>query len=113
MKPFKFLIAIIVASLTLTAFAGAAATQEDADNLPHTVSGCLLKRPVNIYLLTDENGKSWDLRSRNVKLDNYVGQTVRATGTIAKENTNGPDTSPQNHLLVTKVEKLRSDCNQQ
>lgn len=112
MKLLKFILAISILTVAVRAFPGAAAAQ-DADTIPRTVSGCLSKRSGDVFLLTDENGKTWDLRSKTVKLDKHVGHTVSATGTIAKENTNGPDTSPQNHLLVTKVETLRNDCNPQ
>ncbi|MGA7623463.1 MAG: DUF5818 domain-containing protein [Candidatus Acidiferrales bacterium] len=113
MKLLKFAVVIAIFTVAVMAFPGVAAAQDDADNLPRSATGCLLKRPGNVYLLTDEDGKTWDLRSTNIKLDKHVGHTVRVTGTVAKEHTNGPDTSPQNHLLVTKVEMLRNDCNQQ
>jgi hypothetical protein len=105
-------ISILMLTVGVIAFPGVAA-QDDADTIPRTVSGCLLKRPGNVYLITDEEGKNWDVRSTSIKLDKHVGHTVRLTGTVAKEQTNGPDTSPQNHLLVTKAETVRNDCNPQ
>jgi hypothetical protein len=109
----KFVVAIGILTIAVMIFPGLTAAQDDADTTPRTATGCLLKRPGNIYLLTDEDGKSWDLRSENINLSKHVGHTITATGTVAKEKTNGPDTSPQNHLLVTKIDTVRNDCNQQ
>jgi len=56
-------------------------------------------------------GKTWDLRG-SVPLNPHVGHTITVTGTIPKESKGSSDTSPQNHLVVTKVEKVRDECKQ-
>jgi hypothetical protein len=90
------------------------AQQDRNDDLKtHTATGCLMKVGASdAYTLTDENGKTWGLRSSSVKLEPHVGHTITVTGTIPTGEPSGNDTSPQNHLVVTKVEKVREDCNQ-
>lgn len=46
-----------------------------------TVTGCLQKGDeANEFAITGEDGKSWELRSKTVKLDEHVGHTVTITG---------------------------------
>jgi hypothetical protein len=46
-----------------------------------TVTGCLQKGDsANEFAITGENGKTWELRSRTVKLAEHVGHTVTITG---------------------------------
>lgn len=88
------------------------ALANDTDNRTHTVTGCLLKGTApNIYSLTDENGKMWVIHAGKVRLGSHVGHTVTVTGTNPSL-TKGSDTSPQNDLTVTKVEKVRDSCSQ-
>jgi hypothetical protein len=50
------------------------------------VTGCLQKgdQPGQISL-TGADGKSWDLRSDSVKLDQHIGHQVTVTGTATRE----------------------------
>lgn len=46
-----------------------------------TVTGCLQKGDsADEFAITGENGKTWELRSRSVKLGEHVGHTVTITG---------------------------------
>ena len=46
-----------------------------------TVTGCLQKGDSpDEFAITGENGKTWELRSKTVKLDEHVGHTVTVTG---------------------------------
>jgi len=46
-----------------------------------TVTGCLQKGDSpDEFAITGESGKSWELRSKTVKLDEHVGHTVTVTG---------------------------------
>lgn len=104
-------LAVIASSLLLVVISAGAQEDRNDDLKTHTATGCLMKvGPSNAYTLTDENGKTWGLRSSNVKLDPHVGHTITVTGTIPTEQPSSNDTSPQNHLVVTKVEKVRDDC---
>ena len=106
-------IAIVMLAATVTIGAGAATAQETTDDAPKTATGCLLKSPIgNTYVLTDENGKTWDLRSTIVRLGPHVGHTITVTGTIPKKPEGSTDTSPENHLVVTKLEMVRDSCKQ-
>lgn len=106
--------ALALAMLVLPALITSPATahaQENTDESPHHVTGCLRQgAAANIYTLTDEDGKTWDLRSRTVALDPHVGHTVTATGTIPKSDKPSDDNTPQNHLVVTAVKMVRNNC---
>lgn len=46
-----------------------------------TVTGCLQKGDSpDEFAITAKNGKTWELRSKTVKLDEHVGHTVTVTG---------------------------------
>jgi hypothetical protein len=48
---------------------------------PITVTGCVQKGDsADEFSITDENGKTWELSSRTVKLAEHVGHTVTITG---------------------------------
>jgi hypothetical protein len=109
----KAFLGAVAASFLLLIPRPAVAQQDQNDDLKtHTATGCLMKVGAsNAYTLTDENGKTWDLRG-SIPLNPHVGHTITVTGTIPKEATGSSDTSPQNHLMVTKVEKVRDACTQ-
>ena len=105
--------ALVLAMLMLPALITSPATAhaQENDESPHHVTGCLRQgAAANIYTLTDEDGKTWDLRSRTVALDPHVGHTVTATGTIPKSDKPSDDNTPQNHLVVTAVKMVRNNC---
>jgi len=109
-------LAIGMLAIAMMAVPGIAVTQDNqisTDDSTHTATGCLGKSSTaNIYMLTDEDGKLWDLRSKTVPLGPEVGHTVTVTGTIPEESTNDSpaNTSPQNHLLVTDMKMVRDNC---
>jgi hypothetical protein len=112
---------LVIGILTIVTMAipGIAVTQdnqENTDNSTHNVTGCLERSStVNLYTLTDEDGKTWDLRSKTVPLGTHVGHTVTLTGTIpknSKDSGSSGNTAPQNRLLVTSVKMVRDNCKQ-
>ncbi len=115
MKP----LTLWVLALLLGGTAGFAAAQDhatdDTDNATHTATGCLRKGGApDVFLLTDENGKLWALRGPTVRLKAQVGHVVTVQGTIPKGSAHEEaDTSPQNNLVVTQIDMVRSTCKQQ
>ena len=107
---------LAIAMMTIPGIAVTQENQENTDSSTHTATGCLGKSPTaNIYALTDEDGKPWDLRSETVPLGPHVGHTVTVTGTIPKDSKgsgSSGDTAPQNHLLVTSLKMVRDNCKQ-
>jgi hypothetical protein len=67
-----------------------AATQEkQAKPASHTktVTGCLQKgHEAGEFSITGEDGKTWDLSSKSVKLDDHVGHQVTVTGSAHRES---------------------------
>lgn len=107
-------LAVLAFSFLLLLMNPASAQQDQNDDLKtHTATGCLMKVGTsNVYTLTDENGKTWSLRSSTVKLQPHVGHTITVTGTIPTGQPSANDTSPQNDLVVSKVETVRNQCTQ-
>jgi hypothetical protein len=68
-----------------------AATQEKQDHKPtspaKTVTGCLQKgHEAGEFSITGEDGKTWELSSKSVKLDEHVGHQVTVTGSAHRES---------------------------
>jgi hypothetical protein len=60
-------LAIGILTIAVMAVPGIAVAQDNRDTSPQTATGCLGKSPSgSIYMLTDENGKTWDLRSEKL-----------------------------------------------
>jgi hypothetical protein len=112
----KLTIGILTMTMAaIMAVPGAAVAQdnENTDHATQNVTGCLQKSAApNLYMLIDENGKTWNLRSQTVPLDQHVGHTVNVKGTIPEESKGSSDTTPQNNLTVTKLDMVRASCKQ-
>jgi hypothetical protein len=67
-----------------------AAAQEKPAHKPvpaKTVTGCLQKgEQAAEFSITGEDGKSWDLSSTTIKLDEHVGHQVTVTGSAHRES---------------------------
>ena len=104
------LVAIVIASGL-----GIAVAQDNPDDSTQRVTGCVKKGPeANHYRLLDDNGKLWKLQSKNVSFAPHVGHWVTVSGTIPQKSNNdndkAGDTSPQNDLVVTKLDMVRDTC---
>lgn len=92
-----------------------------------SITGCLTKEEGNSneYLLTANDGSTWEVRSDNASLANHVGHTVTATGVVEhstmhnlKEDTKtmAHDTgmkksnTEHGHLTVTDVQHVSDSC---
>jgi hypothetical protein len=67
------------------------ATQEKQEHKPtghiKTVTGCLQKGDeAGEFSITGEDGKTWELSSKSVKLDEHVGHEVTVTGSAHRES---------------------------
>ena len=62
-------------------------THEKQEHKATTVTGCLQKghEPGELSI-TGEDGKTWDLSSKTVKLDEHVGHQVTVTGSVHHES---------------------------
>jgi hypothetical protein len=56
-------------------------------NNTKTVTGCMQKGDeAGEFAITGEDGKTWDLRSSSVKLDQHVGHKVTVSGLVTHES---------------------------
>jgi hypothetical protein len=92
-----------------------------------TVTGCLQKGDsADEFAIAGKNGKTWELRSKTVKLDEHVGHTVTVTGvrhhetkaeeakeekTEAKE-TKEAEAMEAGDLRVTSLKMVSDSCKQ-
>ena len=83
------------------------------------LTGCLQKEG-DEYELVADNGSTWELKGERANLADYVGHTVRVTGTVnhekmhdakekAKEKTQD-NPNERGHLTVTDVRMVSRSC---
>jgi hypothetical protein len=82
-KSRKWLSVILAFFLAVCVFSLAASAQQGSKKSANTtVTGCLQKGDeADEFAITGENGKNYELVSRNVKLSEHVGHKVSVTGT--------------------------------
>ena len=114
----KLLLCVILASCTF-GFA-----KEKAD--VRDVTGCLSKGDsAKEFLLTGNDGSTWEVRSSKVALADHVGHTVTATGVVsnatmhnmkkdakdaAKDSGMKKTDNEHGHLKVTAVQMVSDSC---
>jgi len=83
----RMMASIVLALLmSLTALAQDTTKPSDDQSKTKAVTGCLQKGDqADLFSITGEDGKSWDLRSSTVKLDEHVGHKVTVTGSPTRE----------------------------
>jgi len=106
---------ITLVAMVIASGLGIAVAQDNPDDSTQRVTGCVRKgSEANHYRLLDDNGKLWKLQSKNVSFAPHVGHWVTVSGTIPQKSTNdndkAGDTSPQNDLMVTKLDMVRDTC---
>lgn len=110
----KLMLAIVALAVLSWAAPGFVAPQNESDTFKHTLTGCLKKgTKANVYSVTDENGKLWELRSKTVQLGPHVNHKVAVTGKIpqeSKRNGNGGDASSENRFNVTSLKMVSDSC---
>src|SRR5439155_10460491 len=81
------LFVLFVFALALGAYLPTASAQEKMAGGKTTVTGCLQKGDEpGEFSITGEDGKTWGLRSSNVKLEEHVGHKVTVTGSVHHES---------------------------
>jgi hypothetical protein len=97
------------------------AQQEDKSAKTRSVTGCLTAGDsADKFKLTQEDGSTWEIQSKDVKLSPHVGHTVTVTGKVwhpdmhgAKEKTKeavSPDAKEHGHLSATNVTMVSESC---
>src|SRR3979411_2566510 len=108
-----------LALLPAAGFANNAQDRDDDRGKVREVTGCLQKDG-NDYELVGDNGSTWELKGERANLADYVGHTVRVTGTVdhakmhdAKEKAKDKTQDNPNehgHLTVTDVKSVSRSC---
>jgi hypothetical protein len=114
----KLVLCVILAACTF-GFA-----KEKAD--VRDVTGCLAKGDsAKEFVLTGNDGSTWEVRSSKVDLAEHVGHTVTATGVVsnatmhnmkedakdaAKDSGMKKDDSEHGHLKITAVKMVSESC---
>ncbi len=91
------------------------------------VTGCLSKGDsANEFLLTGNDGSTWEVQSSKIALAEHVGHTVTATGVVsnvtahnmkeeakdaAKDSGMKKNNDEHGHLTVTQVKMVSESCN--
>lgn len=103
---------------------GAATAKAKTEHQTLSVTGCLQKgKEAGGFFITAEDGKTWELFSRTVKLDKHVDHKVTLTGyqvhkskaTEAKKGSNEKDESAGKEyadMNVTSLKMLSETCSQ-
>jgi hypothetical protein len=97
------------------------AQQEDKSAKTRSVTGCLTAGDsADKFKLTQEDGSTWEIQGKGVKLSPHVGHTVTVTGKVwhpdmhgAKEKTKeavSPDAKEHGHLSATNVTMVSESC---
>jgi len=86
-----------------------------------SITGCLTKGDsANEFTITGDDGSTWELKSKTVKLSPHVGHTVTVTGEVWQSDMHGakekaketvdPNAKEHGHLNVTKVSMVSESC---
>jgi hypothetical protein len=120
----KLLLSMVAVSTLLMVPAIGFAGDKSAE--VRTLTGCLSKAEgAHEYKLTTENGGTWELHSKTVKLSPHAGHTVTVTGRVRnagmhgvkektkdemKEHDMDKDAKEHGHLKVTNVSMVSDSC---
>jgi hypothetical protein len=121
------LMLVVTASLLAVAQDAGKDTKSKSDT--RTITGCLSKgdnsASSNEYLLTANDGSTWEVRSDAVSLADHVGHTVSATGVVKNTTAHNlkedakdaaadahmkKDTAEHGHMTITRVKMVSESC---
>jgi hypothetical protein len=120
----KWLLSMVaVSTLLMVAVIGFA---QDKGAEVRTLTGCLTKSEgAHEYKLTTENGSTWELHSKTLKLSAHTGHTVTVTGKVRaadlheakekvkdemKEHDMDKNATEHGHLNVTNISMVSDSC---
>lgn len=129
MKFSRLLLCAILVGLTAS---WALAQDSDSDSKSkgevRTITGCLSKTGSNEFLLTANDGSTWETHGNNsVDLASHVGHTITAKGVVsnskmhnmkedakdaAKDSGMKKDNTEHGHLRITDVRMVSDSCQQ-
>ena len=85
-----------------------------------TITGCVQKHGDDYQLMTAKDGDVWNVKSDNVHIAEYVGQTVTVTGVISNPALHGVkedakekvEKNPTEHgrMTVTNLKMVSESC---
>jgi len=93
----------------------------DKSDSMRTLTGCLSRGDkAGEYDLRAEDGSTWELHTKTVKLSRHVGHTVTVSGKVRHADMHGakekaksevnPDANEHGHLSVTDVSMVSESC---
>ena len=78
---------IAMLALAIITISGIANAQDDPDDSAQRVTGCVRKgADENHYRLLDDNGKLWNLQSKNISFAPHVGYWGTVSGAIPQKS---------------------------
>jgi ABC-type sugar transport system substrate-binding protein len=121
----------LMLALMMTLGASLLAAQDNDDSKAksdtRTITGCLSQGDsANEFVLTANDGSTWEVRSSSVPLANHVGHTVSAVGAVNNSTAHNlkedakdaahdtgmkKDNTEHGHLTVTDVTMVSDSCN--
>jgi hypothetical protein len=128
----KLKMSSLLLGLVLVVFTSLATFAQDADSASksksnaRTITGCLSKGDsAKEFLLTANDGSTWEVRSDAVSLADHVGQTVAATGVVKNATAHNlkedakdaatdahmkKDNAEHGHMTITGVKTVDESC---
>ena len=119
---------LVVFGLNL-AFAQDATSDTKSKSATRTITGCLSKgdnsASSNEYLLTANDGSTWEVRSDTVSLADHVGHQVSATGVVSNATAHNlkedakdaaadahmkKSNAEHGHMKITDVQMVSTSC---
>jgi hypothetical protein len=117
---------MLVAFGSIWTFAQTASSDTKSKSNTRTITGCLSKGDsAKEYLLTANDGSTWEVRSDAVSLADHVGHTVAATGVVKNTTAHNlkedakdaaadahmkKGNSEHGHMTITDVQMVSQSC---
>jgi len=119
-------VSLLVLGFVIAVAAFSTPAQAKSKSDVRTITGCLSKGDsADEFLLTGNNGSTWEVRSSEVALADHVGHTVTATGAVSnatmhnmKEDTKDmaadagmkKNNTEHGHMTITSLKHVKDTC---